>query len=95
MMALKGTSVFSWIESRSNPSGFVSNGVKSFNPPRNIVCFGGFSGNKAVKSVEDDNPAKPSSIENDASRGLTKDLNLISLPSELMFFIVWFDCFDI
>ncbi|KAK1568577.1 hypothetical protein Q3G72_026174 [Acer saccharum] len=82
-MALKGTAVLSWGDSWSNnPSGFVSIRVKNLNTARNFVCFGGFSSNKATKSVEDENPAKPT-IENVVSRGLYKDLSLTSLPKPL------------
>ncbi|KAI9176578.1 hypothetical protein LWI28_004527 [Acer negundo] len=82
-MALKGTAVLSWGDSWSNdPSGFVSSRVKNLNTARNFVCFGGFSGNRATKSVEDENPAKPT-IEDDVSRGLYKDLSLTSLPKPL------------
>ncbi|KAK0589971.1 hypothetical protein LWI29_020827 [Acer saccharum] len=82
-MALKGTAVLSWGDSWSNnPSGFVSNRVKNLNTSRNFLCFGGFSGNRAIKSVEDENRAKPT-IEKDVSSGLYKDLNLTSLPKPL------------
>ncbi|TXG55381.1 hypothetical protein EZV62_020637 [Acer yangbiense] len=83
LMALKGTAVLSWGDSWSNnPSGFVSNRVKNLNTARNFLCFGGFSGNRAIKSVEDENQEKPT-IENDVSRGLYKDLSLTSLPKPL------------
>ncbi|KAH7522931.1 hypothetical protein JRO89_XSUnG0086800 [Xanthoceras sorbifolium] len=82
VMALKGSSVFTWGDSGCNPPGFVSNRVKNLNTARNLVCLGGVSDNRATKSVEDDNPAKPT-IENDVSRRLYKDLSLTSLPKPL------------
>ncbi|KAK2649572.1 hypothetical protein Ddye_017061 [Dipteronia dyeriana] len=82
-MALKGSAVLTWGDSCSNnPSRLVSNRVKNLNTANNFVCFDWFSGNRATKSVEDENPAKPT-IENHVSKGLYQDLSLTSLPKPL------------
>lgn len=82
-MALKSAAVFSWGDSRSNPSGFVFNRVKNLNTaPRNWVCVGGFSGHETISSAENENAGK-STTETDVSRKLSRDLS--SLPSESSF----------
>ncbi|KAJ4730047.1 Arogenate dehydratase [Melia azedarach] len=80
-MALKSAAVFSWGDSRSNPSGFVFNRVKNLNTaPRNWVCVGGFSGHETISSAENENAGK-STTETDVSRKLSRDLS--SLPKPL------------